>query len=132
MGQVIAFPIPPTPYPDQATDLDRAENTLLTAIRFWMEVCKNREDPIPYLLQELENAGAPDAAFAIDGLMTVVARAITRSVNIQSLYCPNLLLDGKYLLHAASLAQANESNLAQAVLRTTVLSAQDAERYWSA
>src|ERR1700689_1428426 len=36
MGQIIAFPLPPTPYPDLAADLDRAECILLIAIRWWV------------------------------------------------------------------------------------------------
>jgi hypothetical protein len=127
MGQVIAFPVPPPPYPDLATDLDKAECVLLIAIRSWVEAYRDGEDPIPRLCQGLEIAGAPDAAFSIDRLMTVVARAVTRTVAIHCPRCPQLSDDEKQLLRAASLAQADERQLAEKVLRTTLLSSQGAE-----
>ena len=126
MGQVIAFPVQP-PYPDTAADLDRAECILLIAIRSWVECYREGEDPIPTLCQGLETAGAHDAAFSIDGLMTVVARSVSRTADIHCPRCPHLSGDEKHLLHAASLAQVDESKLAEKVLRTTLLSAQGAE-----
>ncbi len=127
MGQVIAFPVPPTSYPDRAADLDHAECVLLIAIRSWVDCYKLGEDPIPRLCQGLEIAGAPDAAFSIDGLMTVVARSVVRPVEIHCLRCPQLSDDEKNLLRAASLAQADDGELAEKVLRTCLLSAQGAE-----
>jgi hypothetical protein len=127
MGQVIFFPVPPTPYPDLTADLDTAECVLLVAVRSWVESYRNGEDPIPQLCHGLEIAGAADAAFSIDGLMTVLSRGVTRLVDIRCLRCPHLSDDEKHLLQAASLAQAEESSLAEKVLRTTLLSAQGAE-----
>jgi hypothetical protein len=127
MGQVIAFPVQPTPYPDLAAELDRAECILLIAIRSWVECYRTGDDPIPRLCQGLEIAGAPDASFSVDGLMTVVARVVTRPVDINCPRCPNLSLDEKHLLRAASLAQSGERELAEKVLRTTLLSAQGAD-----
>lgn len=126
MGQVIAFPAVPAAYPDLTADLDTAEHLLIGAIRWWVESHRTGEDPIPRLLQSLETAGTPDAAFSIDGFMTVVARAVTRPVEINCPECPHLSLDEKHLLRAASLAQAEERDLSRRVLRTTVLSAQGA------
>jgi hypothetical protein len=127
MGHIVAFPAPPTPYPNLAADLDTAECVLLVAIRSWVESRREDEDPIPRLCQGLESAGAPDAAFSIDGLMTVVARTVVRQVEIHCPRCPNLSLDEKNLLLAASLAQAGDRRLAEKVLRTTLLSGQGAE-----
>jgi hypothetical protein len=127
MGQIIAFPLPPAPYPDLTADLDPAECVLLSAVRSWVECYRNGDDPIPRLCQGLETAGAPDAAFSIDGLMTVLSRSILRPAEIHCLRCPHLSLDEKNLLRAASLAQADEGHVAEKVLRTTLLSAQGAE-----
>jgi hypothetical protein len=127
MGQIIAFPAPPTPYPDRTADLDRAECILLVAIRSWVAAYREGEDPIPQLCEGLQTAGAPDAAFSIDRLMEVVARAVIRPVDIRCLRCRQLSLDEKHLLRAASLAQAGDNFLAEKVLRTTLLSAQGAE-----
>ena len=127
MGQVIAFPAPPTPYPDLTVDLDTAERVLLVALRWWIESCRKGDDPIPRLYQELQTAGAPDAAFPIDAVMTVVARGVIRPIDIHCPRCPHLSVDEKHLLRAASFAQAGESQLAEKVLRTTLLSAQGAD-----
>jgi hypothetical protein len=127
MGQIIAFPAPPSPYPTHAADLDKAECVLLIAIRTWVEAYKSGEDPIPHLCEGLETAGVHDAAFSIDGLMTVIARVVNRTVEIHCPRCPNLSDDEKHILRAASLAQSNESHRAETVLRTTLLSAQGAE-----
>jgi hypothetical protein len=121
MGQIVAFPAPPTPYPNLAADLDTAECVLLVAIRSWVESHREDEDPISRLCLGLESAGAPDAAFSIDGLMTVVARTVGRQVEI---HCPPL---SKNPLLAASLAQADDRRLAEKVLRTTLLSGQGPE-----
>ena len=127
MGQIVAFPVPPTLYPDLAADLDTAECVLLIAIRSWVESHREDEDPIPRLCPGLETAGAADAAFSIDGLMTVVARTVSRQVDIHCPRCPQLSLDEKNLLLAASLAQAGDRCLAEKVLRTALLSGQGAE-----
>lgn len=127
MGQVIAFPALASPYPDRAADLDRAECVLLVAVRSWVASYRIGEDPLPCLFPGLETAGAHDAAFSIDRLMEVVARSVTRPAEIHCPGCPQLSSDEKNLLHAASLAQAEESLLARRTLRTTLLSAQGAE-----
>jgi hypothetical protein len=62
MGQVIAFPVPPTPYPDLAAELDTAECVLLIAIRSWVESQRDGDDPVPRLRQGLEPAGLPAMA----------------------------------------------------------------------
>jgi hypothetical protein len=127
MGQIIAFPLPPTPYPDLAADLDKAEGVLLVAVRWWVACFRAGEDPIPRLRQGLTTAGSAAAASSIDGLMMVVSRTVTRPVEIRCPRCPNLSLDERHLLHAASLAQAGDADLAAKVLRRTLLSAQGAE-----
>lgn len=127
MGQVIAFPLPSTHYPDSAADLDTAECVLLLGIRWWVESHREGDDPIPRLCEGLEMAGTPDAAFSIDGLMTTVARALFRPIDIRCPRCPRVSQDEKNLLRAAALAQAHASELAAKVLRNTLLSAQGAE-----
>ncbi|HEY4174417.1 MAG TPA: hypothetical protein VGM42_15405 [Rhodopila sp.] len=127
MGQIVAFPVPPTPYPDLAADLDTAECVLLVAIRSWVECHREDEDPIPRLCMGLESAGAPDAAFSIDKLMTVVGRTIARQIEVHCPRCPDLSVDEKNLLLAASLAQAGDRRLAEKVLRTALLSGQAAD-----
>jgi hypothetical protein len=127
MGQVIAFPLLSTPYPDLTADLATAECILLIAIRWWVQSYRDGDDAAPRLCQGLESAGAPDAAGSIDSLMQVVARTVTRPIAIHCPRCPRLSLDEKHLLQAASLVQADEDRLAEKVLRTTLLSAQGAE-----
>ncbi len=127
MGQLIAFPSPPTSYPDFAADLDKGETILLLAIRWWGELFREGEDPIPCLLEGLETAGTADAAFSIDGLMSIVARVARRPVDIRCPRCPRLSDNEKHLLRAVSLAQNGNSNMAEKVLRTTLLSPQAAE-----
>jgi hypothetical protein len=127
MGQLIAFPSPPTPYPDLAADLDKGETILLLAIRWWGESFREGEDPIPCLLEGLETAGTADAAFSIDGLMSIVARIARRPVDIRCPRCPRLSDDEKHLLRAASLAQNGDRDMTEKVLRTTLLSPQAAE-----
>src|SRR5277367_2306989 len=108
MGQIIAFPVHPVPYPDLAADLGRADCVLLLAIRWWVEDYRASADPIPRLREALTNAGAHDAAFLIDALMTVVARTGRRPVAINCPRCPHIFADEKQLLHAASLTQASD------------------------
>jgi hypothetical protein len=127
MGQIIAFPRPSTPYPDLAADLDQGEAVLLLALRWWGESFREDEDPIPRLLQGLETAGAADAAFSIDGLMSIVARVARRPIDIRCPRCPRLSNDEKHLLRAASLAQDGDRDMAEKVLRTTLLSPQAAD-----
>jgi hypothetical protein len=127
MGQLIAFPSPPAPYPDLAADLDKGETILLLAIRWWGESFLEGEDPIQCLLQGLETAGATDAAFSIDGLMAIVARVARRPVDIRCPRCPRLSDDEKHLLCAACLAQSGNRDMAEKALRTTLLSPQAAE-----
>jgi hypothetical protein len=127
MGQIIAFPLPPACYPDLATDLELAEHVLLLAIRWWVAAFRNGEDPISRLRPGLESAGAADVAPSVDGLMTVVARAVVRPVDIHCPGCPRLSRDEAHLLQAASLMQAGDRRLTEKVLRTTLLSAQGVE-----
>jgi hypothetical protein len=127
MGQIIAFPRPPTPYPDLAADLDKGESILLIAIRLWVESFREGEDPLPALLQGLGTAGTADAAFSIDGLMSIVVRVARRPVDIRCPRCPHLSDDEKHLLQAASLAQNGDREMTDKVLRTTLLSPQAAE-----
>lgn len=115
---------PSTPYPDLTTDLDRAERILLVTIRTWVESYREGEDPIPRRWQGLDIAGAP---FSIDRLMALVSREIVRPIDIRCPRCKQLSPDEKHLLRAASLAQAGDGDLAEKVLRTTLLSAQGAE-----
>jgi len=126
MGQLIAFPAHSTPYPDRAADLDTADCVLILAIRWWVENYKAGADPIPRLREALETAGAHDAAFSIDGLMTIIARLARYQVDIRCPRCPNVSDDEKQLLHAASLAQAGSGPLAEKALRTALLSAEGA------
>ncbi len=127
MGQIIAFPVPPSAYPDLTADLDPAESVLLLAIRWWVESYRSGDDPVPRLCRGLEAAGLADAAFPIDGLMMVLARTVTRPVAIHCPKCPQVSPDETHLLRAVGLAQADEGLLAEKVLRTTLLSAQGAE-----
>jgi hypothetical protein len=127
MGQLIAFPQLPTPYPDLAADLDKGESILLLAIRWWGESFREGEDPIPCLLQGLETVGTADAAFSIDGLMSIVARVARRPVDIRCPHCPRLSDNEKHLLRAVCLAQNGSRDMAEKALRTTLLSPQAAE-----
>jgi hypothetical protein len=125
MGKVIVFP-QCIPYPNRAADLGPADGVLLIAIRSWVEGFRANTDPMAGICQQLHAAGAPDAAFSIDGLMSVIAHLVRRPVDIHCPRCPNLSRDEQQLLHAASLAQAGDKHLAEKALRTTLLSAEGA------
>lgn len=127
MGQVIPFNITPPTYPARTGLLDAAERTLLIAIRWWAAAFRHGNDPIPRLCQALEIAGAHDAAFSVDGLMAVVARTVRQPIAVHCARCAHLSEDEAHLLHAAGLAQAGESDLAECALRTALLSAPGAE-----
>jgi len=126
MGQVISFTTP-SAYPARTSLLDAAECTLLIAIRWWVAAFRRGEDPMPRLCQDLEIAGSRDAAFSVDGLMAIVARTVRRPIAVNCPRCPHLSEDEAHLLHAASLAQASETDLAERALRTALLSARGAE-----
>jgi len=127
MGQVIRLSLPPTPYPDVSAKLDTAESIVLVAMRWWLRAFHLNEDPLPRLRQGLLRAGVRDAALSIDAFMSVVRQSARRPVALHSPRCGRVGGDEKCLLHAASLAQAGESELAERVLRTALLSAQGAE-----
>jgi hypothetical protein len=84
------------------------------------------DDPIPRLRQELVAVGADDAAFSIDGLMAILARAARRPIDIHHPSCPKVSEDEKQLLYVASLVQSGGSGLAEKTLRMTLLSAEGA------
>src|ERR1700712_385237 len=123
MGQIISFPRPQILYPTLTASLHKAECVLLLAIRWWVSCCRTDEDPLPRLRVGLAFAGAADAALSIDGLMTIVERAVRRPVDVRAPRCPDLSHDETNLLQAAGLVQAGHSSLAERVLRTTLLSA---------
>ncbi len=126
MGQIFHFPVQPTSYPNQSSDLATADCVLLLAMRWWVEDYKAGVDPVPRLQVALENAGATEAAFSIDSLMSIVARTGRRPIAVHCPRCPNLSGDEKQLLHAASLTQACNGTLAGKSLRTALLSAEGA------
>jgi hypothetical protein len=121
MGQIIRLPVAPAGYPDTVTALEPAENVLLIAIRSWVAACRSADDPMPCLQQELARAGAPDAAFSVDALMTIVRRTVQRPIAIHCPRCPRLAVDETHLLHAASVAQAGNSRRVDRILRTALL-----------
>jgi len=127
MGQVIRLPALPPPYPDHSADLDPGECVLLIAIRWWVADHCHGTDPLPRLCEALETAGAHEAAFPVDRLMTVVARTVRRPIAIHCPRCPKMSDDERVLLHSASLAQAGDGPRAEKALRTALLSAQGAE-----
>ena len=127
MGQVIPFTAAPLAYPARTSLLDAAERVLLDAVRWWVEAFRPGDDPMPRLRQDLAVAGARDAAFSVDGLMAVVARTVRQPIAVHCPRCPHLSEDEAHLLHAASLAQAGESDLAERALRSALLSAPGAE-----
>jgi hypothetical protein len=125
MGHVIAFPVAPMPYAYLAADLDTAEGVLLVAIRWWVRSHWVGDDPQPRLCQDREAAGAPDASGQVDSLMVTVARAATRPIEMNC-RCRHLTIDEQQLLRVARLVQAAQNELAEKVLRTTLLSADGA------
>ena len=127
MGQVIPFTTTPSAYPARTSLLDAAECTLLIAIRWWAAAVRHGDDPMPRLCQDLEIASARDAAFSVDGLMTIVARTVRQPIAVHCPHCPHLSVDEAHLLHAASLAQSGERSLAERALRSALLSAPGAE-----
>jgi hypothetical protein len=126
MGHVIPFTTP-LAYPARTSLLDAAEGTLLIAIRWWVAAFRQGDDPMPGLCRELDVAGAGDAAFSVDGLMAVVARTGRRPIAVNCPRCPHLSEDEAHLLHAASLAQGRDTDLAERALHTALLSARGAE-----
>ena len=127
MGQGIRLAVTPHDYPATAAALDAAERLLLGAIRWRVAAFRRAEDPLPQLCADLAATGAEDAAFSVDTLTGVVARTARRTIDIHCPHCPNLSKDEQGLLHAASLTQAGDSELAERVLRTALLTAQGAE-----
>jgi hypothetical protein len=127
MGQIVQLPVAAAGYPNTSTALDPAEGLLLIAIRRWVAAYRSGEDPIPRLSHDLEAAGTRDAALSIDALMAIVARTVRQPISIHCPHCPHLSADEKHLLHAASLAQAGDGDLAERALRTALLSAKGAE-----
>jgi hypothetical protein len=115
MGQIISLPVHATHDPACAAELDTADPVrfaavrrwvLFVAIRRWVEACRRGEDPIPGLCQVLGTAGAHDAAFSLDGLMSMVAWVVRPSVRAHGARAPNVSHDEKQLLHAVSLARS--------------------------
>jgi hypothetical protein len=127
MGQVIPFTTTPSAFPATTSLLHAAECTLLSVIRWWVVAFRRGDDPMSRLSQDLEIAGAGDAAFSVDGLMAVVARSVRQPIAIHCPRCRHLSEDEVHLLHAAGLAQLGESDLAERALRTALLSAPGAE-----
>jgi hypothetical protein len=127
MGQIIRLPVTLMGYPETSAALDPAECVLLIAIRWWVADFRQHDDPLPRLCQAMGTAGAYDAAFSVDQLMAVFVRSARRPMAIHCPRCPGLSEDEKHLLHAASLVQAGESEMAEHPLRTALLSAQGAE-----
>lgn len=127
MTHIIRFPAPTIPYPGRSAELETAEYVLLTAIRLWVDDHRRGVDPLPRLSEALSVAGVQDAAFAIDQLMAIVARTARQPVAIHCPLCAGLSADETCLLHAASLAQAGEDQLAEHALRTALLSGHGAE-----
>jgi hypothetical protein len=127
MGQVIRIVTPSAGYPATTAGLEPAESVLLLAIRWWVADHRQGEDPIPRLCEALRTAGPHDAAFAVDRLMSVVARTAKQPVAIHCPRCPSISGDEQHLLCAASLTQAGRERLAERVLRTALLSSIGAE-----
>jgi len=127
MGQVIHLAFPSTDYPPTKDALDIAESVFLIAVRWWVADYRHGEDPLPRLCEAMRTVGAHDAAFSVDKLMAVVARSARQQIEIHCPPCAHLSEHEKHLLHAASLAQASRSDLAERALRTALLSAQGAE-----
>jgi hypothetical protein len=127
MGQIIRFAAPPHDYPTMATALDVAERLLLVAIRWWVAAFRRAEDPLPQLSADMAAAGVDDAALSVDALMAVLARTARRTIDIHCPRCPSLTEDEQRLLHATSLAQTGNAELAERVLLTALLTAQGAE-----
>ncbi len=127
MGQVIRFTAVSRTYPAAIAALDVAERLLLGAVRWWVVTFQRRESPLPQLCADMADAGVHDAAFSVDTLMAVVACTARRTVDIHRPQCAALSEDEQRLLHAASLAQAGDSELAEQALRSALLTAQGAE-----
>jgi hypothetical protein len=127
VGHVIQLPFLSATYPEIISSLESAERTFVLGIRDWLDSYRQGNDPLTRLCEMMQSVGAHDAAFSIDALMAVIARTTRRSIAINYQRCPYLSADEKHLLYAASLAQAGESELAERVLRTTLLSAHGAE-----
>jgi hypothetical protein len=127
MGQIVRPPVLAAGYPDTSAALDPAETLFLTAIRRWVAAYRGGEDPMPPLSHDLAAAGTRDAALSVDALMAIVARTLRQPIAIHCPRCPHISGDEKHLLHAASLAQGGDADLAAKALRTALLTAQGAE-----
>jgi hypothetical protein len=138
MGQIITLPVRATHGPACTAELDTAEPVLFAAvrrwvllvanqrwvllvasrrwmsfvaIRRWVEACRRGEDPIPGLCQALGTAGAHDAAFSLDGLMSMVAWVVRPSVHAHGARAPNVPHDERQLLHAINLARSGDPHV---------------------
>lgn len=122
MGYVPPDPAAPSAHPATTRDLDPAESVFLLALRWWVADLKQGRDPLARLRQGMTLAGAPDAAYAVDQLMRVLARTARRPIAVGCPRCPGLSRDERRLLHAASLAQAGETARAADTLRAGMIS----------
>lgn len=123
---IIRFPTGTTSCPNRTGEARAADSILLVAMRWWVEAYRGGFDPIPRLRQAFGSIGVSDAAFSIDALMAIITRVVRRPVAIHCQCCPNVSADEAHLLHAGGLAQAGSGQLAEKVLRTTLLSAEGA------
>jgi hypothetical protein len=129
MGQIISLPVHATHDPACAAELDTADPVrfaavrrwvLFVAIRRWVGACRRGEDPIPGLCQVLGTAGAHDAAFSLDGLMSIVAWVVRPPVHTHCARTPNMSHDEKRLLRAVSFARSGDPHLMETVPQAVI------------
>jgi hypothetical protein len=129
MGQIISLPVHATHDPACAAELDTADPVrfaavrrwvLFVAIRRWVGACRRGEDPIPGLCQVLGTAGAHDAAFSLDGLMSIVAWVVRPPVHTHCARTPNMSHDEKRLLRAVSFARTGDPHLMETVRQAVI------------
>ena len=102
MGHILPFPRLAPPWPSEVEALEPAAALVLTAcIRPWVAAARRKQDPLPPVIEALEEAWAPHAAaLSAHALMHGIALQAHRMVEIGCPCCPELSTDEMLLLHA--------------------------------
>ncbi len=74
------------------------EQLLLWAIRLWVRAVKERTSISETLQRGFRLAGAPDAFWGLDDLMTIIGATAKTSIDIRCIRCPEISIDEHRLL----------------------------------
>ena len=96
------------PRSQEFPDLNLAEKLMLWGIRIWVRLFLDGKSAVPVLKEGFELAGIDDGAVAIDSIMSVIASASVRTLDVRCPDCRQLSNDELRLLGAVAAAQTQE------------------------